>query len=364
MKRPYQIILCVFMLFILTACSNESDTVVETEPILRPVRYVTASSIELGTMRTFSGLAKAGQESNLSFRVGGVIQSLPVEVGDFISSGDPIAKIDPSQYQLEAQQASANLSQAEATLRNAESNFDRIKGLYENNNASRNDLDSARATAESSKAQVRAARKALELARLNVSYTNLNASEDCKIATVATEMNENVSAGQTIVSVTCGERSEVELAVPESIIGSIKRGMDATVNFSAFPGKSFSSKVTEVGVASSSGATYPVTVELLELPDGFRSGLAAQVSFAFNMNGNKKQILLPTVSVGEDIKGRYVFIVKPTEEKGVGIVQRQAVSTGELTPKGLEITQGINEGDKVVVAGVNVIREGLKVLID
>ncbi len=350
--------------FLLSACGENTDDTTNAEIELRPVRYITVSSIEAGTMRTFSGLAKAGQESNLSFRVGGAIQSVPVEVGDQLKAGQLISEIDPSQYQLEAQQAFANLSQVEATLRNAQSNFERVKGLYENNNASRNDLDSSRATAESSKAQVSVARKALELARLNVSYTKLKATEPCGVADVLTEMNENVSAGQTIVSVTCGDRLEVELAVPESLIALIKRDMDAAVSFSSIPEKIFPAKVTEVGVASIAGATYTVTVALNDTSNGLRSGLAAQVSFAFDMSNGKSNFIIPAVAVGEDVTGRYVFLVEETNETGVGLVKRQTVSTGELSPTGLEIIEGVKDGDKVVVAGVNVIRPGLKVLID
>ena len=353
----------LLLLSLLAACSDD-DKSEEVETSLRPVRYITVSSIELGSLRTFSGLAKAGQESNLSFRVGGAIQALPIEVGDQLKKGQLIAELDPSQYQLEAQQAVANLSQAEATLRNAQANFERVKGLYENNNVSRNDLDSARATAESSDAQVSAAKKALELARLNVSYTKLKVSEACDVASVIKEVNENITAGETIVSVTCGDRLEVELGIPESMIALIKRDMDANVNFSAIPDKTFPAKVTEVGVASTEGATYPVTVALTEQPDGFRSGLAAQVSFEFELNGGTSHFVLPTVAVGEDTEGRYIFIVEETQEKNVGLVRRQAVTTGELTQTGLEIIEGVNEADKVVIAGVNVIREGFKVLID
>lgn len=352
------------LLFSLLAACSDDNTSKETETPLRPVRYVTVSSVESGSVRIFSGLAKAGQESNLSFRVNGTIQSLPVEVGDNLKQGQLIAEIDPSQYQLEAQQASANLAQAEATLRNAQANFERVKGLYENNNVSRNDLDAAREAAESSNAQVRATRKALELARLNVSYTKLKVSEACDVADVLKEINENATAGETIVSVACGNRLEVELGIPESMIALIKRDMDASVNFSAIPDRAFPAKVTEVGVAPTTGATYPVTVELTGKPDGFRSGLAAQVSFEFETNDGTANIILPAIAVGEDTEGRHVFVVDATDKKGVGFIRRQAVTTGELTPGGLEITGGVNEGDKVVIAGVNVVKEGFKVLID
>lgn len=363
MNTIYKPCLPVMLGCLLLACSDNTEQTGEERP-LRPVRYLSVSSVEQGRMHTFSGLAKASQESNLSFRVGGTIQSLPTEVGDQLQPGQLIAELDPYQYQLEAQQALANLSQAEATMRNARANFERVKGLYENNNVSRNDLDTARATAESSRAQVSAAKKALELARLNSSYTKLKASETCDVADVLTEMNENVSAGQTVVSVTCGEQLDVALAVPESMIVLIEKGMKATVGFSALPDKVFSAKVTEVGVATTTGATYPVTVRLDGKADGLRSGLAAQVSIEFNLQNGNSNYILPAVAVGEDTAGRYVFIVEATGEKGIGLIRRQAVTTGELTPTGLEIIDGVRDGDKVVVAGVSVIREGFKVLID
>ncbi len=363
MKKLYKLCVPLISFLLLSACGDNDDIIDEETP-LRPVRYTTVSSIEAGSMRTFSGLAKAGQESNLSFRVGGAVQSIPVEVGDKLKKGQVIAEIDPSQYQLEAQQAVANLSQAEATLRNAQANFERVKGLYENNNTSRNELDSARATAESSEAQVSASRKALELARLNVSYTKLKATEACGIADVLTEMNENISAGQTIVSVTCGDRLEVEIAIPESMIALIKRDMDASVSFSSIADKTFQAKVTEVGVASTAGSTYPVTVALKDSPNGLRSGLAAQVSFALDMGNGESNFIIPAVAIGEDVSGRYVFIVDAIEQAGIGKVRRQAVTIGELTPTTLEVIEGVKEGDKVIIAGVNIVREGLKVLID
>ncbi len=364
MKSTIRLFLYLLLVSMLPACGEEDVENTGVEASLRPVRYQTVTSIERGTMHTYSGLARAGQESNLSFRVGGAIRSISVEVGDQLQPGKIIAELDPSQYQLEAQQAVANLSQSKATLRNAQANFERVKGLYENNNISRNDLDSARATAESSEAQVSAARKALELARLNVSYTKLKAAEACGVAEILAENNENVSVGQTIALVTCGDRLEVVLAVPESMIALIERGMDTSVVFSALPEKIFSAKVTEVGVASTAGATYPVTVALTDKPDGLRSGLAAQVSFAFDMNSGEQNFMLPVVSVGEDVSGRYVYIIEPAAEKGVGLIRRQAVITGELTPAGLEISDGVKEGDKVVIAGVTVIRDGLRVRID
>ncbi len=353
-----------FLLFMMLSACSEDQTLEQSKQVLRSVKTVTIGSSETGITRTFSGSAKANQRSNLSFRVSGNMQSLKVEVGDRLEPGDVIATLDPFEYQLQAQQALANLTQAQATLRNAKSNFERTKGLYENNNISRNELDSARANAESSSAQVRAANKVLELAQLNESYTNLKAVETCSVANSLAEVNEQVSAGQTIIEVTCGDGLDVELVVPESIIAQLQRGMNANVSFSAIPDKQFIGKVTEVGVASSAGTTYPVTVALTETSDDLRPGLAAQVSFTFEKAKNQRNFIVPAVAVGKDVSGKYVFLVEQTEKVNIGVIKRQAVTTGELTTTGLEIIEGVKEGDKVVTAGVNIVREGLEVLID
>ena len=361
MNQFIKLVFIIFLTININSCSQEQET--SQEPVtLRTIRSIVISAPENGVTRTFSGTAKADLQSNLSFRVSGTIETLDIKVGDQLKAGQLIATLDPSDYQLQAQQAVANLAQAEATLRNAKANFERTKGLYENNNISRNELDTARSNADSSAAQVRASNKALELARLNVSYAKLYAAKDCGVAEKNAELNEYVTAGQTILVVTCGDKLDIGLDVPESVIGQIRRNMDGIVTFSVIPDKQFLGKVTEVGVASSASTTYPVTVTLEETPEGLRPGLAAQVSFTFENSSHQEHFVVPAVAVGEDVSGKYVYLVEKTNKDKVGVIKKQSITTGELTPSGLEIIQGVKEGDRVVTAGVNIVREGLEVL--
>ena len=349
-------------LLMLTACGQQEAKV---ESRLRSVKYLTIKAGTHGSSRTFSGLAKASTEANLSFKVAGTILSLPVKVGDHLQKGQIIATLDASQYELQAQQAQASLAEAMAGLRNSRAAFERVKGLYENNNASRHDLDSARASADSSQAQVNAARKALQLARLNINYTQLKANKLCGVAEVNVSSNENVTSGQSIVKVTCGDSLDVEVAVPGNYIAAIKQAIPVKVTFSVLPGKILPAKVTEVGVAAiSGGTTFPVTVTLIENLDELRSGLAAEVTFSFPKSLETTAVTVPPVAVSEDSQGRFVYLVKPGESKNIGVIQRKTVSVGELTTDGLEIIDGLTTGDKVVTAGVTVIRDGLRVRLN
>ncbi len=73
---------------------------------------------------------------------------------------------------------------------------------------------------------------------------------------------------------------------------------------------------------------------------------------------------MPSDAVGEDRQGRFVFVVERlTDEEGYGIVRRKPVNVGELTADGLEIFEGLADGDLVVTAGISQISDGQKVKI-
>ncbi len=345
------LLLSSFIIF----CGSDNK---EMKPVIRPVRYIEALATGGSRVRSFTGVAQAGLESNLSFKVAGTIKRIPVKVGDRINSGSLIAELDAESYQLQLQQAKASLEQAQAQQRNATSSYDRIRSLYENNNVSKNDLDQSRSAYESANASVKTLVQSYEMARLHLSYTKLNAPVSGSISRITREVNENVAAGTSIVLLTSGSRTEVTVAIPEVLIALIKEGTTVNVKFDAIPGKEFSAVVREVGVSSGQTVTtFPVTVRLNTQDKNIRPGMAAEVAFRFDYKDGRERILVPPHSVGEDRDGRYVFIVEPSKE-GLGITHKKNVVVGELTSDGLEILSGIIDGDLVVTAGISKISDG------
>ena len=116
--------------------------------------------------------------------------------------------------------------------------------------------------------------------------------------------------------------------------------------------------VTEVGVSATGAATtFPVTVRLTGERRDVRPGMAASVAFRFR--GRDRQVIyLPPQAVGEDRDGRFVFLLEPGSEPSVGVVRRSPVEIGEFTPDGLEIVDGLDEGQVVVTAGVRRLTDG------
>ena len=351
----YQIYILIFLLLI--SCQKEQEAV----EIIRPVRTKQVFSTGGARSRAFSGVVKSGSESRLSFKVPGTVQRVAVEIGDRVKRGNILVKLDPTDYEIQVKEAENARDLARATEIQAKANYDRVRTLYENRSASKSALDAARAAYESAHEQDNIAKKRRKLARRQLEYTELRAPVDGAVSEVRIEENENVQTGQTVIIFTSGSKMEVQITMPELLISQIKEGDDVIVSLDAISGKSFKANVTEVGVSSTSySTTYPVIVQLTETDPGIRPGMAAEVSFEFSATEESKGILVPLVAVGEDRLGRFVYIVQAADS-GFGIVHKKSITLGQLDGENINVIEGLEDGEYLVIAGVSKITEGQKV---
>lgn len=365
MKQLVQILSVFMVLLFLGACGGPS----QEEQNARPVQYAVVQTAATELFRTFSGKVEAGYEAILSFKVAGTLAQRPVNVGDAVIAGQLLASLDNRDYQIYVHQAQAALDLAQAQYRNGQADYERKKSLYENRNASKNDLDAARATAESRKAQVESAQAQLEAALLQLSYTEIKSPDQCHIAAVYFETNENIGQGQPVVSVNCGECPQVTVAVSEVVVNQIKPKDRVSVRIQALAGQIFTGSVKEVGVATGvRSATYPVRVELFEncSQTQIRSGMAADVEFNFKavQHENVNTIIVPAVAVGEDKEGTYVFVLMQDEKSpGFWRAKRRTVIIGDLTRAGLTIKEGLTPGEYIATAGVKQLTDNTLVTL-
>lgn len=350
----------------LTACapggeeSAGAEQATPAEAPLRPVRYAVVGSDSGNAERRFVAIAEAPVEGRVSFRAGGTIDKIHVRLGDAVQRGQLVAELDGGDYRLEVQRAQAALDLSQAQARNAKASYDRTRSLYENQSASRTDLDLARANSESSQAQVRANRKALQLSRQQLAYTKLTSAYDnCRVAAMLSEVNENVRAGEPIMVFGCGETLEVEAQVPENFITTIKPGDPARLIFNALPDEVMPAVVADVAVSPISSPTYPVRARMTVRDERLRVGMAAVL--VLNDPAATTQLAVPTVAVAEDREGRFVWVLTPAEKTGVATANRRLVTIGSPLGKGIAITSGLSDGELVVTAGVSRIREGQQV---
>ena len=364
-KGDYAMKLLVIVLFsisLLSSCDKQEEVV---ELPLRSVKHQKISYSASKLVKTFSGVTKAELEANLSFRVSGRVEDIPVNVGDKLEKGQLVARLDNKDYAVLYEQAKAELASAKASLRSAESEYNRTIGLYEKRNASKSQLDTSRATAESAKAQVKATSQQVEAARLQLSYTNLYSPQACVVSTIPVKENENVSSGQEVAKVNCGKKVEVEVGVPESYIDAVKENQQVTVTLSAIDNSRFTGKVTEISSGSSDQASaFPVTVTLDGDHETLRAGLAAEVEFTQGNGSDENYFILPVTAVAHDERGDFAFVLEASEKDKQGVVRKKYVEVKEIVQQGVRVTSGLKDGDNVVTAGITVIRDGMTVKVE
>lgn len=354
MKRIF-ILALMASLMLLQACGSDPAPV---EQPIRPVKTIVVGDYGFGKKWNFAGMAEDALETPLSFRVGGKIISFPGDqIGRKFAEGEIIAKLDPTDYELELRQADANLAQVQANFIRAEADVKRIRQLFERKVISRSELDQSEAEFKSYKAQLNASAKKLDIARKHLSYTKLRAPFDGWIGKVDANKHQNVTSGQPVISLNAGRQMKMYIAVPDMLIAQVNEGDEVEVLFDALPGRTMHGKVMEVGVGSNVGSTYPVKVYLDNKDKLIRSGMSGHVSFLGQSKNNHRVFLPPAAVLGTPAGERSVWIVDPA----TSTVKNIKVSLGTLTANGIEVIDGIKAGDMVVTRGVHHLKEGLKV---
>lgn len=328
------------------------------EPV-RPVHVIKVGDPSHERLRTFAGTVRPAVEADISFRVAGKIVELPIKPGVEVRAGDLIARLDPSDYELQVKQSEAQLSQSDAVLKQAKADYDRVRSLYESQTVSKSELDQARASYESAEAQQAVARKALEMARLQLQYGTLTAPFDGRVASRPVEVYQTVNAGQTVAMIAERGALEMVIGLPEVLINRLEMGTPATIRFEAIPGKVFEAEVCEIGAETSGKSTYPVRLAIHGDTADLRIGMTGEAGLAFATDAVGALYVPAESVVSRPDATHFVWVVNPQADA----VEERAVTIGPLTSSGLQIRSGLKPGEHVVTRGVHRLAAGTKVRV-
>ena len=361
--RSIQILLLLTSAWLLTGCEEPIE-----KPSIRPVIATRVGSPEEFIERKFTGQAKPSQEVNLAFRVEGPLVALPIAVGDEVKKGDVIAKIDPRDYEVNLRNVQGSLQRGRAELTRAEADLRRLNNIYKEDPGATSEaaIDRAREIRDTARADIASLVAAVEAAEDALGYTQLAAPFNGTIVATYVENFENVRAKQPIARLVDTSRVEMIINVPEGVISYAPHVERIDVVFDSFPDTTLSAQILEIGrEATETTRTYPVTL-VMEQPDSVQilPGMAGTAQGTERQReGEVARIILPSTAVASDQTGtRFVWILT-SEADGLATAQRREVAVGKLMPLGIEITSGVQPGELVAVAGVNVLREGQKVRI-
>src|ERR1700756_2289561 len=199
----------------LTACtSSQASQDPRTVPQLAEIAVV--QSAEVGE-RAFTGVVSARVQSNLGFRVSGKVIERVVDSGEAVHEGQPLMRLDRTDYGHAITSQIGNVDAARARLQQAAADEGRYSGLVSSGAVSQSAYDQVKAAADSARALLSAAEAQLKLAQDEGAYATLVADADGTVLETLAEPGQFVSAGQIVVRVARTEAREAAVNLPETL---------------------------------------------------------------------------------------------------------------------------------------------------
>jgi macrolide-specific efflux system membrane fusion protein len=334
-----------------------------------PESTTTSVAASLSTIQqsvSGSGTLTPTVQEDVSFAVSGTVTSVDVAAGDTVTAGQQLATVDTLQLNAALLQAKAELASAQASLSNAQDEAD--------------GSDSSDAQVAALSAQVDVAQTAVDDAEADLAGATLTAPVSGLLTTVDVEVGDAVtgsgsssgssgsaggstgstgamggSTGSTGSSSTTSTSTaqfvivgtdawQTSVSVSESDVALLAVGNQAELTTSSST-ETIYGTVTEIGLLSSSSggvASYPVTVAVTGNPEGLHDGESVDVSIIYE---RRTDVLTVPASAVTTEDGQSVV----TQEGADGGTVTTAVTVGETSGNLVEITEGLAEGDEVLV---------------
>ncbi len=303
---------------------------------------------------------------------GEIIEKLIVEKGDFIKKGTLIATLEDDTIKAQVEEGIAALESAEANLKQIEANLEviekdrvRLENLYKEKAVSKQRLDHIeaqhKATVEGEKlaeAQIKRAEAALEQLQILYKDHKIYASVSGYVSARYLDQGAMSDTKDPIIRISAEEEVKIVTTVTEKDFPHIKKGMKVEITVDAFPGRVFTGNVSII-TPTIDPATRTGEIEIhIENKDRMlRSGMFAHVKLHL---GERKGLVVLTDALNRlpGTGNYYVYVV----EDGKAVLKN--VATGSTQETYVEITQGLKQGEQVVIKGQRRLKDGVAVIAE
>lgn len=337
----------------------------EAEDKIVPVELEEVSMGRITETIELTGRISASQVVDVTSKVAGRIESLrtvsdagdsvPVEEALSVREDQQLAVIDHDVYlaQLAAAQASVKARQIE--LADAEREKKRILALYESGSTTEQNRDKAVTAAELATASLSLARANLELAQINLRESTITAPIDGVVTAKHIDQGNMVAPGQRIVTIADTKTVKIMAALAERYGTQVAIGMPAKIKVDTFGDREFETKVYSVYPALDEFShTIQVEIRLSNDELLLKPGMFARVTLITNHKDGV--VVVPRdVVLGGKIDSYYVYVVED------GVARKNLVEIGAIEGARCEVTSGLQEGERLIVNGMNYVTDGTSV---
>jgi membrane fusion protein (multidrug efflux system) len=339
----------------LAALLNSCGQRAQPQPQVTVARFVLAEpagAAELQSRSEYIGLVRGDVETELSFKVGGVLEVIgragenqDWQEGARITNGEVLAQLKQEDFQSVVKSATAKFELATKE-------YERTDSLRKDGAVSQQEVDTSFARKQSAEADLAQAEQALKDSVLRGRY-------DGTILARLANPGETISAGRTVLKVADLRQMSVELGVPDRLIGQIQVDKAIAVKVSSLEGLSFTGRVSEVGAAAKEGARLFRVVIKVPNPQGLlKSGMTASVALGEGASFPAGSVLVPlsalVSSSREGAANQLAVFVVDCDSRA----RERVVTTDDLVRSSVVVTRGLTAGEKVVSVGASALYDG------
>jgi membrane fusion protein, multidrug efflux system len=305
---------------------------VETTQVTR--RSVTTGRVYTGTIR---GIEQADATAKTLER----LESVKVRIGERVTRGQVVATLSPDN-------PAAGLRQAELALELAERELKRRKALYTDGAISQQELDFAEHDVKIAESTITSIRELL----------NVRAPIDGYVTRIYQETGETVDAGEVVLEIARLNPVELEIQVGESDIHSVTQGQKARVQQRQDNSQSFEGSVSRIELSGSPvRREFNVRIRVPNANGALRPGMFATASLVTGEEADA--LLLPSDAVLDEDTAPYVYAVAADGNHA----QKRSVTLGLEVDDQVVITEGVQDGERIILTGKTRLSDGDKIII-
>ena len=299
----------------------------------------------------------AKEEATVSTEVGGIVTEILIDEGEAVEKGIAVLEIDPERRELELHSRQARIARAEAGVREQEREARRVETLGSRNVASQAQRDEAETQLQRARAELAEARAELGLAKRALRDASVKAPFPGLIARRYVSRGEFVSAGQKLFDLVALDPIEIEFRLAEVDSARVALGGEIDVRVAPYPDEVFRARVSVISPRIDS-ATRTLRVKgVLDNQDGrLRPGLFARVDLG--VSDRRGVAMIPEDAILQRADGSVAFRLV-----GGDRVERRVLTTGLFRDGRVEVVEGLEVGDLVVVRGHASLVDGAVVVL-
>lgn len=336
----------------LSGCKHQDQDPRIDPPKVALATVIPAQAADLA----FSGVVKARVQSNLGFRVGGKVVERLVVRGQAVHAGDPLMRLDPTDFDYAVTVQTAAVAAAQANLAQTQADAARNGRLVGSGSVSQQVFVDSRAAADAARAQLAGAQAQLKIAKDNLQYTTLYADSDGVIVDYLVDPGQVVAQGQTVLVVAKTGPREAEVDLPEDV--RLAPGAQAAAVLYG----QFNQRVP-VTLREISDSGDPMTrtyrarfvLDHVSPQPPLGSTVTVYVPRSFGANA----VRIPIAAAYDFGEGPGVWLF----DHASSTVAFQKISEGGIGDETITVNGGLRAGQTIVALGSNLLHPGEKVSI-